>query len=91
MFTKGSDQQLSRHESKDNRQDATVRMQTRNEGVKVGGVGPGDLYILSEELRERKRTVNDNIWFFTQIPGKMELPLHLGEMPVSGGRSLSYF
>lgn len=45
MFTKGSDQQFSRHESKDNRQDATARMQTRNEGVKVGGVGPGDLYI----------------------------------------------
>lgn len=45
-------------------------MQTRNEGIKVRGVGPGDLYIWSEELRERKRTVNDNIWFFTQIPGK---------------------
>lgn len=87
MFYKGSDQQFSRHESEDNRQDATAIMQARNEGVKVGGVGCGDLDILSEELRERKITVNDDIQFFTRVPGKMELPLYLGEIQVLGGRS----
>ena len=62
-------------------------MQARDEGVKVAGVGCGDLDILSEELRERKITVNDDIQFFTRVPGKMELPLHLGEIQVLGGRS----
>lgn len=65
-------------------------MQTRNEGIKVGGVGPGDLYIWSEELRERKQSMITS-GFLPKFLEKMELPLHLGEMPVLGGRSLFCF
>lgn len=54
--------------------------------VEVVGVGHGNLDTLSEELTEKDQS---HIQFLTQIPWKMELSSHQGEMKVWGGGKIT--